>query len=306
VLHSSLYTCYPILVYYKGLFLTEDKILKLLNTFDIDSFVTTINDIYKDYFRLKINSDNILNIEMQIEKNFFYVFHKFFHFFYGKIIEFAEVFFDYFKMRETIFLLRETFLEKHILDEKLKTTNIYTKEISEFYKKNKSRPLVFYEFYLLQFYFKKVFHIFDVLKCDKKSFEIIKLWIDFLNLKIILTLALSYNYSVDEIRPLLIPFGSDVVYNNMDKIINLNVSNGLEKHPLLKGISFKEYYEIYGKILGNLKIFVSKSLGGIPFRYSFYVAFFLILVIDSERLKIILNGKSNNLDIEILKRMVGI
>ncbi len=291
MISASFYSCYPILSYYKGLFLNNERVNSILLANNFKDLIEKINEIFSPYFVEGIKNDvDIDEIENQLRDNYFNVFNKLKHFFFGNIRNFSYIFNEFFNIRN---YLRE-----------ISQNNIKSKYVESLVQEFPDKELFYYESLLYNRYFSKTKQIFMELDADNGCFNLLNDFIDFINLKIVINTAYSLNLKEEEIKSLLNYSGNSIILDNIARIIDLEFDEKLRKIQLLNNFEKDKNWENYINLLINFKKLTLKKIGGNPFRYSFFYAFFLTLLTDYEILIIILNFYKLELNKDNLKTIL--
>ena len=292
MISASFYAAFPIISHYKKILMQEnDELSRIIENGDFQFFLNTLNlkfSVFQEnYFQKNCTLEEFEKKLVEVENK---IFHDIYRFLFNDLIKFKEIFHLYEELNEAMNGIRQ---KKRIIK------NPFAHIIDNSLTDTRKRSVIYYESRILQDFFNLMNKALTELDADDTSFELVQYWIDLYNIKMIYELKYDYNYKFEEIRPLLLNGSTKEVYLALENSEQDHISF---THPFLKKSKVIEenYYSAFHR---SFRKFCKKKMGGIPFRHSYFLCFFLLIKIDFEvyrQIFAVMKFNLNNSDINQL------
>lgn len=285
--------------------LNQNTIERIIQSTDFNQAVSILNDYLAPFLKSEpLSADAPRKLEIRINLEIQKFIRTLSRFSFGSMANFKMILVLYLEMNRLLQEIRNYYKNPAGLLDKKTIPPIFHETLNILEKKHRDHPIIYYESQLMQNYIDESFRILDKIGADDRSFKLLQGWVDLYNLSIINNLAFVYHLSSEEIKTYLIQNGTEAIIMHTKELIEGTCPDRLSRHPMISvlDISTPQLNELKFKSVFYEQI--SHAIGGIPFRFSYCLAFFFLLQLESNNIRLLFNGHYQKIDAITLKDMV--
>ncbi len=304
MLPAAFFAGFPIISFYKTFILNRLELNRMIHADSLTSLISFFNQKYAAILPEPLNGITPAKLEAQLKGAYTHFFVLLKRFSQGKSREFTQIFVVYEMLQETISNLRSAYRLQSVMSIPNRSPSDIIKIIDQYNQEKDRHPVIYYESQLLQSFAQTIITTLTQLDTDSATREIISYWLDYHNLKIINELSYIYQIAVEPLQVYLIRQGSNDIILHIEGILRGDYLNHSSAHPLVAVFDPQSPAQNETRIQSALFGVAKKQLSGFPFRYSYFIAFFILLHLEFHNLNILINGKYHQLAPDELQNMI--
>ncbi|MBP7461205.1 MAG: V-type ATPase subunit [Candidatus Delongbacteria bacterium] len=305
MISASIYAIYPIIAHHKRIILSRNTIERIFQSTDFNQAMAILNEHLAPFLKGDlIQADTPRRIEIYMAQQIEQFIRILSRFSFGSMASFRMIMNLYLDLGRVLKQVRSYYKNRAESIDKKSIPGIFHETLTILEKKHQELPIIFYESQLIQCYIDEALRLLEVIDADDRSFMLLQSWIDHHNLIIINNLSSVYKLSGEEIKTYLIHKGTPAIITHVRELMDGTCPDKLKHHQMAT------VFDIHQPQLNELKIKsifyaeILRAIGGTPFRYSYCLAFFLLLQLESENIRLIFNGHYHRVETNILRDMV--